>query len=270
MGRAKSLGPYTPLAENYYLDDAILEAGEHAELLFLRCLSYLASGTTDGYISELQMRHAVGVSLRAVPKRVEKLVEVGLLVRVDGGFVVRSYLKWNKSAEEIGRYRKQDRDRKARKQAEVDPNSDRNPGGVQPDSAPHFTALHDTALHTTPSRTDDDTTDAPEPPAARKRAARATRIENSTFEVTEALVVWAREHAPAVDGKVETLKFRNYWESKAGRDATKTDWSKTWQNWMLTAQQRAADRGWKASPTQTQMRTPAELRAEQERMMHDE
>lgn len=147
MGRPKSLGPYTPLAASYYLDDAILEAREHAELLFVRCLSYLAAGDSDGFITELQMLHAVGVGLRAVPKRVETLIDVGLLVRVDGGYVVRSYLKWNKSAEEIGRYRKLDRERKARKTGEDAPDSDRNPDGIHPDSAPHDTALHDTALH---------------------------------------------------------------------------------------------------------------------------
>ncbi len=42
MARPKSNGPYTPLAANYFLDDSILEAKEHAELLFVRCLSFLA------------------------------------------------------------------------------------------------------------------------------------------------------------------------------------------------------------------------------------
>jgi hypothetical protein len=33
----------------------------------------------------------------------------------------------------------------------------------------------------------------------------------------------------------EGEKFRNYWTAKAGRDATKIDWSRTWQNWILNA-----------------------------------
>lgn len=33
----------------------------------------------------------------------------------------------------------------------------------------------------------------------------------------------------------ETLKFRNHWVSKPGKDACKLDWPKTWQNWVLGA-----------------------------------
>jgi hypothetical protein len=29
-------------------------------------------------------------------------------------------------------------------------------------------------------------------------------------------------------------KFKNYWLAKSGKDATKIDWSRTWQNWVLT------------------------------------
>lgn len=149
MARPKSHGPYTPLAANYFLDDAVLEAKEHAELLFVRCLSFLATGDTDGFISELQIRHAVGIGLRDVNKRIETLTKVGLLLRVDGGYEVRSYLKWNKSAEEIGRHLRRDRERKSRKQEEEDPNSARNPDGIRADSAHHVTALHVTSLHDT-------------------------------------------------------------------------------------------------------------------------
>lgn len=149
MPRPKSHGPYTPLAANYYLDDAVLEAKEHAELLFVRCLSFLATGDTDGFISDLQMRHAVGIGLRNVNGRIETLTKVGLLLHVDGGYEVRSYLKWNKSAEQIGRHLRRDRERKARKQAGVDPTSDRNPDGIRADSADHVTTRHVTSLHDT-------------------------------------------------------------------------------------------------------------------------
>jgi len=30
------------------------------------------------------------------------------------------------------------------------------------------------------------------------------------------------------------LKFKNHWLAKSGKDATKIDWSRTWQNWVLT------------------------------------
>ncbi|WP_273757141.1 DUF1376 domain-containing protein [Bartonella sp. MM73XJBT] len=32
--------------------------------------------------------------------------------------------------------------------------------------------------------------------------------------------------------KIEIAKFRDYWRSKAGANATKTDWQATWRNWV--------------------------------------
>lgn len=36
----------------------------------------------------------------------------------------------------------------------------------------------------------------------------------------------------------ELEKFRNYWLSKSGKDATKIDWQRTLQNWLITAAER--------------------------------
>lgn len=41
---------------------------------------------------------------------------------------------------------------------------------------------------------------------------------------------WTMEHV-----RIEATKFRNYWTSKAGKDATKKNWHRTWQNWCLNA-----------------------------------
>ncbi len=113
MARPKSKGAYAPLAAMYFMDDAILEAGTDAELLFVRCLSFLASVPSDGFITDRQL-NIVGNGLRAMPRRVESLLKAGLIERVSGGFVVRSWLKWNRSADEVGRLLAKDRERKRR------------------------------------------------------------------------------------------------------------------------------------------------------------
>jgi hypothetical protein len=41
---------------------------------------------------------------------------------------------------------------------------------------------------------------------------------------------WTIEHV-----RIEATKFRNYWTSKTGKDATKKNWHRTWQNWCLNA-----------------------------------
>lgn len=135
MARQKSKGAYAPLAAQYYLDDAILEAGHEAELLYVRCLSFLASVPTDGFLTERQIS-VVGVGLRNVPRRVESLLSVGLLEASPGGFVARSWLKWNRSAAETDRHLRNDRERKARaKDASRDSGgASFDSGGVSPDS----------------------------------------------------------------------------------------------------------------------------------------
>jgi hypothetical protein len=75
-------------------------------------------------------------------------------------------------------------------------------------------------------------------PPTTKRSTRGTRIPDD-FAVTPEMVAWAQREAPHVDGRRETEKFVNYWRAKAGRDATKLDWVRTWRNWMLTAEERA-------------------------------
>lgn len=113
MARPKSLGSYVPLSASYYLDDALMEAGEKAELLYVRGLAFCANADSDGFISYRQVTSVVGVGMRDTSARAARLVEVGVWEAVDGGYVVRSWLKWNRSAAEIGRARKQDRERKA-------------------------------------------------------------------------------------------------------------------------------------------------------------
>jgi hypothetical protein len=113
MARPKNLGPYAPLSATYYRDDAILEAGEKAEVLFTRGLAFCADSNSDGFITERQLTMVVGVGMRDTLRRASTLVTVGLWERHDGGYQIRGWLKWNKSAEDLGRARRQDRERKA-------------------------------------------------------------------------------------------------------------------------------------------------------------
>lgn len=41
----------------------------------------------------------------------------------------------------------------------------------------------------------------------------------------------------------ELAKFRNYWMGKAGKDACKTDWQRTWINWLISADERKPRNG---------------------------
>lgn len=83
--------------------------------------------------------------------------------------------------------------------------------------------------------------------APKSSGAKGTRIPDD-FTVTEAMVAWAHQRAPNVNGRLETEKFVNYWRSLPGVKAKKIDWQLTWRNWMLTAQGDAERRSPRASP----------------------
>lgn len=116
----KRPAPYVPLSVYYADDEAIMEAGEDAELMYVRILAFCGrTPKTEGWISDKQIRTRLGLETRpevgpetAPEKRAERLAEVGLLVRQGSGYAVASWLKWNRSAEEIARTQGQDRERK--------------------------------------------------------------------------------------------------------------------------------------------------------------
>lgn len=73
------------------------------------------------------------------------------------------------------------------------------------------------------------------------RAKRGTRIPEP-FVLTGEMKHWAAEKTPDVDVNLATQMFVNHWRAKTGRDATKRDWTATWENWLLKDQMSARPR----------------------------
>ena len=166
VNRVKRNGSYAPLSAHYYKDDAIDEAGEAAELLYVRGLAFCADVLSDGFISDRQLVRFVGVGMFDAQERAQRLVEVELWDRAEGGFTVRSWLDWNRSREEITDFQKKDADRKrpsARKDSTEPPatppdgdrtDSERNPDGVHTASGSLSSAgarARSTNLHSSPT-----------------------------------------------------------------------------------------------------------------------
>ena len=110
-------GSFAPLSANYYDDDAIIAAGERAEVLFTRGLAFCARKPTDGFITDLQL---TTFRLSGVQTRAKRLCEVGLWERVEDdllgtgrGYRVVSWLKHNRSKAEIEEKQRKDAERKA-------------------------------------------------------------------------------------------------------------------------------------------------------------
>lgn len=109
-------GSFAPLSANFYDDDAIIAAGEKAEVLFIRGLAFCARKPADGFITDLQL---TTFRLPGVAARAKRLVEVGLWERVSedlmgtgAGYRVVAWLKHNASRAEIEDKQRKDAARK--------------------------------------------------------------------------------------------------------------------------------------------------------------
>lgn len=240
MARPKSKGAYVPLAAQYFLDDAVLGVSPMAELLFVRILSFLASVPSDGFVTEKQLRSVVAIGLRNVPHLVTELTDAGLITAQDGGFVARSWHKWNRSVEEVGRLLARDRERKAQDSAANLTNSGRNPTGIQQDSA-----LQNSTEQSSTEQT---------PPKGGGARARATRIPDP-FVLTAAMREWAASEVPGVDIERSTRTFVDYWRAESGSKAAKRDWVATWRNWLRRDAERKS--GTRPTPTERANQTIA-------------
>lgn len=114
VNKIRRNGSYAPLSAHYYKDDALAEAGERAELLYVRGLAFCADVLSDGFISDSQLARFVGVGMTDPKRRAERLIAVGKWRRDDdaGGYWVVSWHKWNLTKAEIQQRQKVDAARK--------------------------------------------------------------------------------------------------------------------------------------------------------------
>lgn len=116
VNQVRRNGSFAPLSANYYDDDAVIAAGERAEVLFTRGLAFAARKPADGFISDLQL---TTFRLAGVKARAQRLCEVGLWERVENdllgtgtGYRITAWLKHNASRAEIEEKQRKDAERK--------------------------------------------------------------------------------------------------------------------------------------------------------------
>jgi hypothetical protein len=221
----RRVGAYGKLLANYASDDAIIAAGEAAELLFCRAIAFLSTSDSDGFFTETQMERYIGAGLKNVRRRADALVNEGLWVRVDGGYQVRSWTRINETAEERGRKLRTDRERKRLQ----------HPTGLQADSARNPDGVRDMegteslkyTVVTEVGKKEVQSSQAEQPPRQR-----GTRLEPD-WKPNDDDLAWQRAHGISDTlARREQPRFVDYWIAKPGRDGIKLDWSATWRNWL--------------------------------------
>jgi hypothetical protein len=94
--------------------------------------------------------------------------------------------------------------------------------------------------------------DAPEGRRQRRKTAAkqpaATRIPDD-FAITPEMQDWAAERIPGFGIDAETENFIDWWRSKPGAAAMKTDWVATWRTWMRRAAKESGGRQQSGSPS---------------------
>jgi hypothetical protein len=194
--------------------------------------TWCAKHLTDGAVPSFMLEEwGADVSLGTL------LVEARLWSATRSGYQFHAWAEYQPSRTDVEAIREKERQRKqAYREKRTGQQSD-SPEGVPPGvptgqtevsqvASGHPIPSHPDPSHPVPKGTSD---------GARKRG---TRIPDP-FIVTGEMRAWAAERCPGVDVNLSTERFVNYWRAKAGKEATKVDWKRTWNNWMLNDQERA-------------------------------
>lgn len=229
--------PWFNVDDGFTFHVKCVKAGNAAVGLWTRAGAWSARHLTDGFIPK-EIVATIGT-----PAQAARLVSSGLWAEADGGYLFHEWSEENRNPtrEKVLEKRRNEAERKAKQRERKSASSqvaDDCPAGTDTD---------------VPAGVPGGVRDSPPLPSPKEQKKtpsssprkRGTRIPDD-FSVTPDMVVWARQRVPHVDGRHETEKFINFWTAKSGRDAVKLDWVRTWQNWMLTAAERASSR---ASPT---------------------
>lgn len=149
---SRKRGQHAPLMPRYYEDEKFSIAGERAELLYVRILSWCSQSMTDGVVTDHDVA-LIGRGMRARAARLRSLCDAKLVEPLTDGrsYRVVAWLDYNPSAEEIRAARASDRRRKGAR------TGDSVPAGIRPERK-HFPAGIRTPTTTATTTTGSDRT----------------------------------------------------------------------------------------------------------------
>lgn len=197
---------------------------------FVSALCYCSEYLTDGVI-------VAAVARDLGPARAwDELVLAGLAESAPGGYLMHDYLQHQRSAQEIADLKEKRRaagrrgGRPPGSGSKPKPNAKQEPNQEVEQEPKQNESKKNPETESLTNVRDQAETD----PSLRSGNAqkRAQRIPDD-FAVDDEMRQFARERGfndPQIDEV--TASFIRYWQAKGGREATKLDWPKTWQNWV--------------------------------------
>jgi hypothetical protein len=229
--------------DSFYDHLKVFDAPDCAVALWVRAGAWAARNLTDGFVPS-------GMPARLcddADNAVKELVRRKLWSRVKDGYRFHDWTKYQPTRESVEHEReaaterkRRERDRRKSEKAQV--NTPAVTDTSRRDAPVTAGVTHGAVTAPRPDPTTSSNEEVLGSPAAPPgieddRTKNGTRIPDD-FQVTPAMVEWAKRVCPDIDGRSETAKFINYWQAKPGKDGLKLSWNRTWQNWMRTAQER--------------------------------
>lgn len=97
---------WTRIDDNFRTNLKMRKAGADGTLLYLYGLLHCNTNLTDGYIDQVYLPQLHADAFSRTPKlTLKKLIDCGLWIEVDGGYLVNDFLEYNFTKEEIEKRR---------------------------------------------------------------------------------------------------------------------------------------------------------------------
>lgn len=207
---------YAKIEHNLYENPKIVGLSDKAFRAYIESILYSGKHLTDGFLDER-------IVARMWPDGIDELTSNDPVnpswVKVDGGYQIYGFCERQTTKAEVDAMREQ----KSRAgKASVEAKRNKKQTEIQQSV--------EQSANTTPTQAQPDT-DIDTYIDINTNNKRATRI-NENWNLDDELLGWTRTTAPGLNIVTEREKFIDYWISKAGKDAAKTDWSRTWKNWV--------------------------------------
>jgi hypothetical protein len=191
--------------------------------------SWASHYLTEGYVPEWFV-----VSWPQGKRLAAALVSAGLWHEADGGWQFHQWEERNRTKEEV------ETDRAAARARQKNYRDKRRSNGVSNGVTDSVTNAVSHTTQALPIQSEPEASNEASTTSMPRK--RATRLPDD-WKPTEKDTAWQHEHGiDDVTARREAEKFRDYWRAKAGRDATKIDWSATWRNWLRNVLERTPQR----------------------------
>lgn len=196
--------PWFKVDDRFWSHPVTSELSDSATALWIRAGSWSACHLTDGVIPKSKLK-AFGSRMRAA----QELVDAGLwsYSATTETFSIQNWAKYQPEKAQVLKKREDTKNRVNKHRTGIG------------------NAVTDDVSNTAPDPT------RTQPLVTKVTNNRATRIDDN-WNLDDSLLAWTRETAPNLNIVFEREKFVDYWLSKSGKDATKTDWGRTWKNWV--------------------------------------